>query len=177
MTQRTYGLTRLIGHGHAFSEVLSVASPAVATGFTFTNTGSYWLLLDAISFRLVSDGNAANRQIKLVIADGSSVALATLPSASVQTASLTWDYTYSVDFSTFNTVVSTAVTSPLPWIFLQPEYTVTVTIGAVQVGDQISNIRLYAERFVTGPQGYPLGVLDGNEPQFRTPVQFADALS
>src|SRR5205085_9950763 len=37
VTQYTYGLTRLLGHGHAFSEVVSVASPAVATGFTYTN--------------------------------------------------------------------------------------------------------------------------------------------
>src|SRR5204863_5023008 len=41
VTQYTYGLTRLLGHGHAFSEVVSVASPAVATGLTYTYTGSY----------------------------------------------------------------------------------------------------------------------------------------
>ena len=166
MTQYTYGLTRLIGHGHAFSEVVPVASPAVATGFTYTVSGTQWQLLDLISFRLVSDGNAANRQVTLTIADAGGIALATLPSASVQVATKTYDYTWSTEFDTFNAVVSNAITSPLPAIFLQPEFTVVVAVGSVQAGDQISRIRLYAEQFVTGPQGYLLGVVDERLPHY-----------
>jgi hypothetical protein len=150
-----------------------VANPAAAAGFTYTNTGTYWQLLDLVAFRLVTDGNAANRQVKLVVADGGGVALATLPSASVQTATLTWDYSFSPEFSNFNTVVGLSVTSPLPLIFLQPEFTVAVTIGTVQTGDQISNIRLYAEQFVTGPQGYLLGVVDELMPTYRDRVALA----
>ena len=173
MTQYTYGLSRLIGHGHAFSEVVSVASPAVATGFTYTNTGQQWQLLDLVSFRLVSDSNAANRQVTLTINDGGGIALATLPAASVQVATKTYDYTWSSDFQTFNTVVSNAITSPLPAIFLQPEFTVAVAVGSVQAGDQISRIRLYAEQFVTGPQGYLLGVVDERLPHYADRVAAA----
>ncbi len=45
-------------------------------------------------------------------------------------------------------------------LFLQPMFTVTVALGSHQVGDQISAIRLYAERFVTGPSGYSIGMVD-----------------
>ena len=134
--------------------------PAAGAGFTYTNDGSYWELIDLISMQLVTGSNAANRQVTLTIAGGDGIALATLPSASVQTASLTWHYTWSTEFSNFNTVVATAVTAPLPAIFLQPMYSIAVTVGAIDAGDQISGIRLYAERFVTGEAGYLLGVKD-----------------
>jgi hypothetical protein len=168
VTQYTYGLTRLLGHGHAFSEVVTVPSPAAGAGFTYTNTGSQWQLIDSIAFRIVTDGNAANRQVKLVYANAEGVALATLPTASVQTATLTWDYTWSTDFDTFNTVVALAVTSPLLNIFLQPGFQIVVSVGAVQAGDQISRIKLYTEQFVTGPQGYLLGVVDGDDPRLHS---------
>ena len=154
-----------------------MASPAAAAGFTYTVTGTQWQLLDSISFRLVSDGNAANRQVKLVIADAGGIALATLPAASVQTATLTWDYTWSTEFDTFNAVVALAVTSPLPAILLQPEFSVAVTVGAVQAGDQISRIRLYAEQFVTGPQGYLLGVVDADDSRLNRGVQLLETLA
>lgn len=159
-TQYLLGLTQLFGHGRAFTETLSVTKPAAGAGFTYTNDGNYWELLDSLSFQIVTDGNAANRQPTLTIKDGGGVALATLPTASVQTASLTWQYTFSPSFDSFNTVVALAVTAPLPRIFLRPQYTVTLAIGAVQVTDQVSNIRLDAQRFVTGPQGYRIGMVD-----------------
>lgn len=160
MTQFTLGLTRTLGHGRAFSQVLSVAKPAAGAGFTYTNDGSYWEMIDTVSCQIVTGGNAANRQPTLSILGGDGIALATLPSASVQTASLTWQYTWSTEFSNFNTVVATAVTAPLPAIFLQPTFSIALAIGAVDAADQVSNIRLHAQRFVTGEQGYLLGVVE-----------------
>ncbi len=160
MAQYTYGLTRLIGHGHAFTQLEHRATPAAGAGFTYTNSGRYWEVLDLAAFKMVTGSNAANRQVTLTIADGLGIAIATLPAASVQTASLTWNYTWSTDFSNFNTVVGLAVTSPLPYVFLQPAYSVTVAVGAVDAADQISNIVLYLERFVTGKEGYLLGTVD-----------------
>ncbi len=51
-----------------------------------------------------------------------------------------------------------------------------MTIGAVQAGDQISRIRLYAEQFVTGPQGYLLGVVDAADPRLNRGVQLSTVL-
>lgn len=165
MTQFTLGLTRTLGHGRAFSQVLSVAKPAAGGGFTYTNDGSYWEMIDTVSCQIVTGSNAANRQPTLSILGGDGIALATLPSASVQTASLTWQYTWSTEFSNFNTVVATAVTAPLPAIFLQPTYSLKLTIGAADAADQVSNIRLHAQRFVTGDAGYLLGVIDAEDRQ------------
>jgi len=167
VTQYTLGLTRLLGHGRAFSQVLRVPKPAAGAGFTYTNDGYYWEAIDTVAFQLVTSNGVANRQVTLSILDGGGVALATLPSASVQTASLAWQYTWSTEFSNFNTVVALAVTAPLPYVLLEPSFSIKVAVGAVDSGDQISNIRLHAQRFVTGNEGYLLGVYDETDPQFQ----------
>lgn len=177
MTEYLLGLTRLIGHGRAFSEVLTVAKPAAGAGFTYTSQGNYWELLDSLSFQIVTDANAANRQVALTIKDGSGVALATLPAASVQVASLTYQYTFAHEFATFNTVVGLAVTAPLPWLFLQPGYTAVVSIGAVQVTDQVSNIRLQSQRFVTGDQGYRIGMVDEADRREEVLIRLSELLA
>lgn len=157
MTQVTSGLTGALGHGRGFSEPLSVADPAVGGGFTITIGSQYWERLASLAFRLVTDSNAANRQVTLTVNGGDGIPLAAFPAASVQTASLTWDYFFLPNLTNFQTVVNKVVTSPAPRLFLQPMYSLVVSIGAVQVGDQVSRIRFYRERFVTGPQGYEQG--------------------
>lgn len=159
MAEVTLGLTAPFAHGRGFSEPLAVPNPAVATGFTITIGGSYWERLTSLGFRLVADGNAANRQVVLTVNGGDGVPLAAFPAASVQVASATADYFFLPNVSTFSTVVGGVVISPAPVFFLQPEYSLVVSIGAVQVGDQVSRIRFYRERFTTGPGGYLQGTV------------------
>lgn len=177
MTQYTLGLTRTIGHGRAFTQLQTVTTPAAGAGFTYTNNGKYWELIDSLSFQMVTGGNAANRQVLATIKDGGGVQLAAFPSASVQTASLTWQYTFLPNIDTFNTVVSLNVVSPMAEIFLQPMFSLAVTVGAVDAADQISNIRLYTQRFVTGPQGYMLGVVDTDSDEFEELVRTTSVLA
>jgi len=55
-----HGLTSEFAHGRAFSEVVAVTNPAAGAGFTYTVGSAYWERIAAVSFTLVSDGNAAN---------------------------------------------------------------------------------------------------------------------
>ena len=52
-----------------------------------------------------------------------------------------------------------------------------VTIGAKQVGDQISAIRVNRQRFVTGSEGYLLGVFEEDDPRLIEAVAAAALLS
>jgi hypothetical protein len=164
LTQYTLGLTRRVGHGRAFSQVLLVAKPAVGLGFTYINEGRYWEYIDSVSFQIVTDANAGNRLVTLTVADGQGVALATVPSAAALTASKTGQYTYLDNYSATTGATDGPFLNTFPGVWLQPDYRVTVSIANVQVGDQVSNIRVYAERFVTGAQGYLLGVAEYDEP-------------
>jgi hypothetical protein len=165
MTQYTLGLTRLLGHGRAFSEVIPLPNPAVSTGFTYT-VSQYWELIDSLSFRLVTDANAANRQVLVTVNDGGGTLLAAFPPATVQAAAATVDYCFLAGVSAFLATAGGVSVSPIYHGLLQPNFNVTVTIAAKQVGDQVSRIRFNNERFVTGPEGYLLGVVDDTDPGF-----------
>ena len=173
MAQYTYGLTRTVGHGHAFTQRLAVAKPAAGVGFTIPPDSRYWRVFDLIAFQLVTGSNAANRQVTLQYLDGEGVAIATLPAASVQTASLTYQYTWSTEFSNFNTVVGLAVTGPLPYTILPPGFSAAVAIGAVDAADQVSNIRVMSEQFVTGDEGYVVGTVDVEDDPLARLAQIA----
>jgi hypothetical protein len=157
-----HGLVSGFAHGRAFPEIISPANPAVATGFTYTVGGNYWERVAALSFVLTSDGNAANRAVLLRVKDGSGATLIGIPTAAVQVATKVYTYSYWGQQVPATDAVGLVNAQPAPSIFLQPGFTIVVSIGAVQAGDQVSAIRLYMERFDTGPNGYPVGMLEEN---------------
>lgn len=155
-----HGLTSEFAHGRAFSEVVTVADPAAGVGLTYTVGSKYYERIASLSFTLVSDGNAANRQVAVTINAVTYGVIATVAAGGVQAASLTRTYTFLKGFTSSNAVAGSAFVAPFPDIFLQPEWTVVVGIGSVQVGDQISLVRLLVERFDTGPAGFPIGMVN-----------------
>lgn len=167
MTQYTLGLTRTVGHGRAFSQLSVVPSPAVATGFTINVGNAYWELGDSLSFQIVTDSNAANRVVTLTVNDGAGVALATITANAALTASKTGLFTFLGTQTSSQGATDGPFTAPFPQVWLQPTYSIVVAFTNAQAGDQVSNVRWYRQRFVTGPQGYMLGVVDENDPYFE----------
>ena len=160
MPDLLHGLTSEFAYGKAFSEVLSPATPAVATGFTATISSRYWERLQGVSFVLTSDSNAANRYVLLTVKDGSGAVLDAVPPAAVQVASKAYTYTYRPYAAAVNDTNNLVNVQDCPRIFLQPAFQIVVTIGAVQAGDQITNIRLYMERYDTSADGFYTGVVE-----------------
>jgi hypothetical protein len=159
VTDVLHGLTSDYSHGRGFSEVVVVANPAVATGFTYTVSGQYWQRVASLSFVMTSDGNAANRQVLLVQRDASTAVLDASPPSAVQVASKAYTYVYRPNAAAINDTVSLVNVQAINPIFLPPLSTIVVTIGSVQAGDQISAIRFYMEKFDTGPAGPPTSMV------------------
>ena len=177
MPEVTLGLFAPIGHGRGFSELYAVPNPAVNAGFTYTVDGGYWERLASLSFHLLTDSNAANRQVTLTFKDPSGAVLASISPASVQAATLAYDYTFLPNIQTPQTVAGLGLLSPLYAALLQPQWTAVVTIGAKQVGDQVSNIRVYRERFITGPGGFEIGQTLQETPLVHQGQVLADELA
>lgn len=160
MTQRTYGLTQLLGHGYAFTQRVVVPSPAAGAGFTYKNDGRYVELIDSLAFQIVTSSQAASRLVTLTIKDADGVVLATVPANAALTASKTGVYTFLQNFSGSTGATDGPFLSVAPLILIQPQWSVVVGIAAVDTADQLSNIRFTLERFVTGPEGYPMGAVE-----------------
>ena len=149
--------------------------PAAGTGFTYT-CSYYWEVSDSLAFRLVTDSNAANRQVTVNILDGGGILLASFSANAVQTASLTRDYVFLPNLNAPSGPTNAIYYNPWYMGLLQPGFQIVLSIASVQATDQVSNIRLNQERFVTGPQGYLLGVVDV-EDKYELAVLRGDAVA
>ncbi len=157
-----HGLTSEFAHGRAFSEVVAVANPAAGGGFTYTVSGNYWERFAAVAFTLVTDGSAATRQVLLEFQDATGTAIGSTAGGGTQILSLTRKYSFTPNQAAASGLVGTSLLAPLPTFFLQPGFKMVVTVANVQTTDQISGIRIYREAFDTGPEGYPIGMVEEN---------------
>ena len=160
MATVTYGLSRPFSHGLVLNDTGPITSPAAGAGFTYTVGGEYWEMWEALTFTLVTDANAATRQVFLTIQDQDSVPLARIPAGGTQITGLTRVYSFVRGITTPQALVVDTFLSPLPDLILQTGWKVVVSISSVQVGDQVSLIRAPRVKFVTGDDGYPLGPVD-----------------
>jgi len=158
--QTTLGLAAPVFYGRVQPELYAPADPSVATGFTYVVGTAYNERPISLSFVLTTDANAANRQIGLALLDPFGATVAAMPVASVQAASLVYTYSFLAQVTTPSAVQALKVISPLMNWIIPPSYQLAVTIGSHQVGDQISVIRYYRDRFSTDPKDYEQGALD-----------------
>lgn len=171
------GLTLPFSHGRVLPSIPAVASPAAGVGFTLTVPPSYWWRGMSLVFRLVSDGNAATRQVTLALVDEDGVTLDLIIPGGTQIASLTRDYVFSINQATQNALVGTAFVSPLFQQFLRPQWSLVVGIASVQATDQVSRIRWNCDQFITGPGGYEIGYTYEEDPTRHRTQVFADELA
>lgn len=177
MPEVTLGIFGPIGHGRGFSELYAAPNPAANAGFTYTVEGGYWERLASLSFHLSTSSDSDNRQVTLTFKDPSGAVLASISPASVQAASLEYDYTFLPNITTPQAVAGLGLLSPLYAALLQPQWTAVVTIANKHAADQVSAIRVYRERFITGPDGFDIGVTEVESPDVQRLAVLADELA
>lgn len=138
-------------------ETFSIANPAAAGNFTRQTGQGYWERYIAITFTLVTDANAANRQVSIEWLDADNNRLTGTTAPVFEIASTTFRYYGYLNANANSTSVALRQNFSLPWLFLQPGWSITSNINGVQAGDQISAIRGVVERIGIGPDGTPVG--------------------
>lgn len=165
MTSVLHGLTRGFAHGRAFTEVLPLANPAPGTELEYNPGGRYQERLVAVTFDLVTSATVASRQVNLIYRDAGAIAMAKIPAGGTQAASLTRTYCFLPEINAPLAVASSTFLAPLPGLWLQAGYDVFVQVVSIDATDQISNARFTVERFDTGPEGYPIGMVEETRAQ------------
>lgn len=127
-------------------------SPAVASHYTQAVDGAFYLRLVSVFCRLVTDANVANREVVLEYRDAAANRYAVHGSAVVQTAGLTRDYYFGAFQPQVVTVVDGTHLVPLSPTLLPPTHDFRIFVVNVAAGDQLSRIRVVAERFYTTQQ-------------------------
>ena len=132
------------------SKTQSVGNPAVASGFTINVPASEYWHIRCLCFTLTTDANAANRLVSVDLIDGGSNKIGRFSSGFTQSATLATLYTFSDDLAVYGANAALAIGAPLPEIWLYPGAKLTVNVGSVQAGDQISAINLTVDQVYGG---------------------------
>lgn len=129
----------------------SVPTPAVATGWSFVDPGTMESVVVACSFRLVTDANAASRIVVFSFTDSQGTAIFPVASPFTQAASKTTDYTFAVGIQQFGANDAANIGCGIPALKLRSGLGISVSVTAVQVGDQISRVRLGLSQWPVRP--------------------------
>ena len=128
-------------------EVVTVGSPAVATGFTRTVPGASRWRIQSVSFVLVADANAANRIPRVEYLDAAGNVFAAVAAPFNLTANLTARFTFAIGVIQFGANAAAQIGASLPDLHLNPGLSVRVAVGGVQAGDQISGAALFVDQW------------------------------
>lgn len=135
--------------GRGFRELVTGTTPVAGASFTQALEGRYITRLLAVHCRLVTDGNAANREVVLQYRNDAAVVFAQHGAPTVVTASTTVDYGFNIHQGQADWPINSAILVPLSSLFLPAGFDFRLLIVNVQAGDALSAIRIYWERFWT----------------------------
>lgn len=124
-------------------EPVTIASPAVATGFAYRVPGSEAQRVFTVSFVLVTDANVAARIARVEFLNASSDVFAAVASPFTQAASKTTRYTFGVGMQQYGANDAAFIGAPIPDLFLRDGLSLRVAVTAIQAGDQISGISVF----------------------------------
>lgn len=177
MPEVSLGLTLPFSHGRVLPSIPAVASPAAGAGFSLVVPAGYWQRGNSLAFRLVTDANAATRQVTLTLVDEDGITLDAIIPNGTQITALTRDYVFSINQATQNALVGGVFVSPLFKQFLRPQWSLVVGVTLVQATDQVSRIRWNCDQFITGPGGYEIGTTYSESDALHRAQVFADELA
>lgn len=154
-------------------------NPGVGANLSATVPGHELWVVEAVSFRLVTDATVATRVVTVNVDDGTTPYLFTSTNVA-HTASLTFDYSAFMGAGVGGGGGGVVV---MPWpdggLPTSPGSRIRTVVESLQAGDQISRVRLLVLAYPTGPRVNPipravtliepLDGLDTGIPSYLTP--------
>lgn len=145
-----FGANRVADEG--VLKVVTGTDPAAGVEITQTvPAGKAWELI-AVRFTLVTDATAANRDVALLLDDGTTVFTKLNRPGSI-IASKTYDLNFVTDFGFAGQEngLATSSTRPMPsGIILGPGYRVRTSTDSIQAGDNYGAPALYVAEYDVG---------------------------
>lgn len=135
---------------------IDVATPAAGAAASVTVDGAWYLRVLAARLLITTDSNAANRLISLDYINGRGITYVrnsggvVIP-ASQSSQAFEWNYQRTVG----EWATNTPFFFPCLDMWLPPGFSVKFAVDNIQVGDQISGLRLSVMKYPSGVEGGP----------------------
>lgn len=160
-----------------FLDSVFVTAPAAGSDWSYTPQGGRWERIELVHAKLVTSAVVANRQPLFIVQDQNNAELAALPPLVNQAATTTTRYTWWRGLGATVALLSGRTASPLGELILRPGWKIGTNTGAIDVGDQWSEISLVVTRYT---EGDPLIVQErarGRRPEPLGEDQYDDDLA
>lgn len=137
----------LLAFGQLLPDHLLPPQPAAGAGLVFALDSRWWWRFRAVRFQLVADANAANRFVTVDYCDPEGNAWLRSPALAVQVAAATQLYDFGARSVAVSGIAGVAQFADLDTTFVPGGWQLRINVLNVQVGDQLSAVRLYVEKF------------------------------
>jgi hypothetical protein len=124
---------------------------AAGAGFAFVIPGTFVTEVQALSFRLTTSADVADRVAVVSFLDATGQPYAPIAAPFTQAASLTTDYTFAVGITQFGADDAANIGAPLPALRLQAGISVAVSVVGIAAADQITRARLLLAQWPVRP--------------------------
>lgn len=159
MTIVTGGLLTPVTYGRGFSQVTRPPDPGAGKPVSVVTPGDRDRRVIAVKATLTTSSATGNRTPVLELADGDGAVWARFPAISTVAASGAATVQWAVGVSTAATGITGGDVVGVPPVILTPGHRVILTADGLASGDTITAVAVYAEDLITGPGGYPTGVI------------------
>jgi hypothetical protein len=150
MAEATLALERgegLLDLGQLLPDHLLVPNPAPGAGAIFPLDSRWTWRFRSARFVLTSSAAAANRFVTVDYCDPEGNAWIRCPAPAVQVAAVAQEYDFAKRNVSLSGIAGQPVFTDLDQSFVPGGWQIRINVGAIDVADQLSAIRLYVEKF------------------------------
>jgi hypothetical protein len=169
-----FGLTGEYAYGRAFETLKALASFQGNGTATYNIGGTYVERLRSVSFSLQAVGGAGVRTPIVDFLDQGGVVFSGAASPFTVAAGSTSIVTFAVEVNEAGANDAPRIVVPLPYQFLQPTYSMRITISGGLVADNVTAVRVLTEQFSTAPADFAPG--QGGDHRRERGVEYSEPL-
>lgn len=151
-----YGLVSDYRYGRAFEQLVSLDTFLGNATRTYKIGGTYIERIVSVAFRVTAVGSAT-RLPQVVYLDAEGIPFSGAVSAFNITAGLTSTFVFAADSFSAGANGAAFIVTPLAMPFLQPGYSVQLSVSGGLVADTVDRIRVLTQKFSTAPEDFAPG--------------------
>jgi len=152
-----FGLVREFAYGPAFPQLVTLDNFAGNTVGTYDVGGSYIERVTSVAFRLHCVGGAGTRFGVVELLDQGGVVFSGSAMPFTVAAGQTVDLVFDAGANPGGVSALSPQVTTLPAPFLEPTYSVRISVTGGLAADTVSNVRILTEKFSTSPADYAPG--------------------
>ena len=153
----TFGLVQDFEYGPAFEQLVTLSDFTGDRSESYGIGGLYVERVRSVAFEVQAVGGVTQRFALVELQDQGGVTFAAAQSPYYADAGHTSRFVFAVGIQQAGFTNAPVILAPLPEAFLQPTYSVKISLVVGVVADLVTQVRILTEKFSTSPRDFPPG--------------------